>query len=301
MSAKGLIFNIVKGSFVDGYGIRTTIFLKGCPLRCVWCCNPEGQSFQPEIRLLSEKCNGCERCISHCHLNALELRNGIVEINRSLCDACGECIDYCYTGALEPFGTWYTAEEILDIVKKDSSYYDATGGGLTVGGGEATAHPEFLHELIDLCHAEGISVAIDTCGYTTTPEGFDALAKADLLLYDIKGLDDVAHQRNTGKSNKLILDNLKKLNDLRKSIIVRIPIIPGYNCDDDELEKIADLLSTLPSVERVDLLPMHEFGKMKYDQIGKDYSLVAHEVSEERIQKIIDMFESKGLKTQSGG
>lgn len=301
MSEKALVFNMIKGSFVDGYGIRTTVFLKGCPLRCIWCCNPEGQSFQPELRILYEKCTGCGRCVSKCSQGALSIKDGLVAIDREKCNGCYDCVDYCFDGAMETFGTWYTAEEIFNIVKKDINFYNSTGGGVTIGGGEATCYPKFMHEIIDLCHGAGISVAVDTCGYTVCDDSLEVLKRADLLLFDVKGLDPVAHERNTGRSNELILNNLKLLSDLRKPIIIRIPIIPGYNCPDEELEQIADLLASLKSVERVDLLPEHEFGKMKYEQIGKDYFLEPQEVSPERLARIIEMFRSRGLNVQNGG
>jgi glycyl-radical enzyme activating protein len=299
--AKGLIFNIVHGSFVDGYGIRTTIFLKGCPLRCVWCCNPEGQQFEPELKVVEEHCNGCGKCVDACPVNAVAIEDGRVKIDRSLCDGCGECAETCWFDALEIFGKPYTAKEMFDIMVKDKAFYESSGGGLTIGGGEATYYPEFCLELISLCHEAGINVAIDTCGYIQSELGLEVLRQADLLLFDIKGMDDEKHMAATGVSNKLIHKNLHMLNDLGKSIIIRIPVIPGHNDSDEELESMAKMLSGLKSVERVDLIFFHEFGKVKYRQLGKEYKMPKISASPERQQEIKELFESYGFKTQLGG
>ncbi|MGI5971653.1 MAG: glycyl-radical enzyme activating protein [Oscillospiraceae bacterium] len=299
--ARGLIFNIVHGSFVDGHGIRTTIFLKGCPLRCVWCCNPEGQKFNPQLKLTASHCNGCGRCVDACPQNAISIIDNCVSVDRSLCDNCGKCVEKCWFDALGMFGQWYTAAEMFEIVRKDKPFYDSSGGGLTIGGGEATWYPEFCLGLIELCHNAGISVAIDTCGYVDTELGLEVLKKADLLLFDIKSLDDEIHKRNTGVSNGLILRNLKMLSDMGKSIIIRIPVIPGYNDSETGLREIADLLRGLKSIERVDLIAFHEFGKVKYDQLGMEYKVVASPIPDKRQQELKELFESYGLKTQLGG
>ena len=298
---KALVFNKVQSSFVDGYGIRTTVFLKGCPLKCIWCCNPEGQSFQPELKVSYEKCNGCGRCIDACPQKALRLEDGIVVVDRALCNGCGQCIESCYTGALDMFGVWMTVDEVFNIIKKDEMFFKSTGGGATIGGGEATCYPEFMLELIEKCHKNNIHVAVDTCGYVTSELGLEVLKVADLLLFDIKGLDPVRHEQNTGKSNDVILKNLKLMSDIRKPMIIRIPVITGYNDDDANLTAVAELLKTLHSVERVDLIPVHEFGKVKYEQIGMPYRLKADPIPEERQEELRQKFESYGFLTQIGG
>lgn len=301
MSKEALVFHIIHGSFVDGYGIRTTVFLKGCPLRCIWCCNPESQSFLPELKVTREHCNGCANCISVCPKAALALRDGSVQVDRTLCNGCMKCVDVCYTGALEPFGEIMTAQEVFEIIRSDEMFYRNSGGGATIGGGECTCHPEFMLELIGLCHEANIHVAVDTCGYTTSELGREVLKAADLLLFDIKGIDPVRHQENTGKSNDVILQNLHMLSDLHKPLIIRIPVIPGYNDSDENLNAVADLLSGLKSVERVDILPEHEFGRVKYEQLDKEYRLAPCPVSEARQEAIRAMFESRGFQTQLGG
>ena len=301
MSQEALVFHIMHGSFVDGYGIRTTVFLKGCPLKCIWCCNPEGQSFQPELKVTRELCNSCGKCIPACPKQALSLEQGTLVVNRGLCDGCMQCTEHCYTGALEAFGTPYTAQQVFDIIKSDEMFYKTTGGGATIGGGECTCYPEFMLELIDLCHQANIHVAVDTCGYTTTPKGRQVLLEADLLLFDIKGIDPVQHEKNTGKSNDVILENLRMVSDAHKPLIIRIPVIPGYNDSDENLNAVADLLSTLHSVERVDILPEHEFGRVKYGQLDLDYQLKSCPVPPERQQAILQLFQSRGFNAQLGG
>ncbi len=298
---KGLIFNIVRGSFVDGPGVRTTVFLKGCPLRCVWCCNPEGQSFRPELAVTYDKCSGCSACLKRCLCGALSIRDGKIRVKRDACSGCGDCVESCTAAALSVYGTPYTVDEIFEIIRKDKPFYDASGGGLTIGGGESTWWPEFVLSLLERCKEAGIHTAIDTCGYVTNEKGMECLENADMLLFDIKGLDPVEHERNTGKRNEVILDTLRKMGAVGKPIIVRIPFIPGYNDRDDMVEAEARLLASVPSIERVDIIPEHEFGKFKYMQIDKEYTLRGKKVSEEKQQELLRLFSSYGLNVQIGG
>ncbi len=303
---RGLVFHIIHGSFVDGYGIRTTVFLKGCLLRCIWCCNPEGQECHPQLKATARLCNGCERCIAICPTGAILLDASTGEkrlsVNRVKCTDCGKCIDVCYTGALDWFGKYYTVDELFDLVKGDEPYYRASGGGVTLGGGEPTLQPSFLLQFVRKCRQNHIHTALDTCGYITTDDGLKAFEEVDLVLYDIKGIDSKEHRKNTGMSNEVILKNLKWRDSLRKSIIARIPLIPGYTDTDTNLRATAEFLSGLNSLERVDLLGVHEYGKVKYEQLGKEYRLrnVRH-ISDGRMEAIKTLFEAYGLKTQIGG
>jgi len=297
---RAIIFNKVQGSFVDGWGVRTTIFLKGCPLKCKWCCNPEGQSFSPELKVIYDDCNGCGRCVALCSRGALSMADGKVVVDRAKCDVCGECADFCYTGALSPFGELYTVEEMFRYLKKDKVFYEASGGGVTIGGGEATCFPDFVLPLIDLLHGENIKVAIDSCGYVTTEAGRKIYEKADLVLFDIKGLRH--HRENTGVDNDIIWENLRWLNSIGKEVIIRMPIIPGYNDDWDEIQEEAELLSQLRCISRIDILPYHPYGISKYREIGKEYAIPeGTKVPPEYQQKIKELFESKGFLTQLGG
>lgn len=299
---RAIIFNKVQGSFVDGWGVRTTIFLKGCPLKCKWCCNPEGQSFQAELKYVKEDCNGCGRCVQLCPQHAVSMQDGVAVIDRNLCNVCGECANFCYTGALEPFGSYYTVEEMVAYLKKDKQFYDATGGGVTIGGGEVTWFPDFVLPLIDKLHEEGIQVAADTCGYVNTEKGLQILKNVDLVLFDIKGLDREKHKENTGVYNDIIWDNLRMLGEIRKPLIIRLPIIPGYNDDFEEIKKIAQHLMEIPSIKRIDILPYHRFGVNKYDQIGMKYTIPEDtKLEEEKQNDIVELFRKTGIPTQIGG
>jgi len=301
----GLIFHIIRGSFVDGYGVRTTVFLKGCPLRCIWCCNPEGYQDHPEINFTPSECNGCGRCLQICPTNAIQFNpqsgDDEYKIDRELCTNCGKCIEVCYTRALGCFGKYYNIDELLDIVKKDEKFYRASGGGVTIGGGEPTFQPLFTYTLLRKCRENYIHTAVDTCGYTSTSEGFKILEEADLLLFDLKGVDPKEHLRNTGVSNELILTNLKRLDAMRKKIIIRVPIVPGYTDSAQNIKSTAEFLSRLKSVDRVDLLAYHEYGRVKYGQLGREYKLNIQPPTEEQLNAIKAIFEQYGLNVQLGG
>ncbi|HUW64350.1 MAG TPA: glycyl-radical enzyme activating protein [Spirochaetia bacterium] len=302
---RGLIFHVIRGSFVDGYGIRTTIFLKGCPLRCVWCCNPEGQQVHAEVKFTVSKCDGCGRCVQSCPVQAIQIGrepgDNRVTIDRELCTNCGRCTEVCYTGALECFGKYFTVDELFDVVKKDEQFYRASGGGVTIGGGEPTYQPSFTLEFIKKCRANYIHTALDTCGYTATRAGVRVLEEADLVLFDIKGMDTAEHVRSTGAANEIILQNLKHLDVIGKPLIIRVPVIPGYTDSQEGLKSVAGFLAGLKHVERVDLLAVHEYGKVKYEQLGMEYKLKVQPLGQERLGEIKALFEGHGLNVQLGG
>jgi pyruvate formate lyase activating enzyme len=301
----GLIFHIITGSFVDGYGVRTTVFLKGCPLRCLWCCNPEGQQEHPEIKSTASKCDGCGRCVPVCPTKAIQLNPKLeddkLKIDRELCTNCGDCIKVCYTGALDYFGKYVTVDELFDIVKKGEQFYRDSGGGVTIGGGEPTFQPLFTHALLRKFKENYIHAALDTCGYTKNGEGLKCLDEADLLLYDIKHMEPKEHLKCTGVSNEPILKNIKRSADMGKPIIIRIPLIPGYNDSAQNIKATAEFLSRLKSVERVDLLAYHQYGKVKYRQLGRVYKLDVQPPAQEHLNEIKDTFERYGLNVQLGG
>lgn len=301
----GCVFHIINGSFVDGYGIRTTVFLKGCPLRCIWCCNPEGQAFEPELKLTVSECNACGNCVPACPERAIHLsaHQGQIDlkVERKLCTNCGECTAVCHTGALSFFGSYYSVDQMFEILKKDELYFRSSDGGVTIGGGEPTWQAEFTLELIKRCKENYFHVALDTCGYVNSALGLKALEEADLILFDLKGMDDAEHHKNTGVSNKIILENLRRLNALGKEIIIRVPVIPGYTDSPKNLEQTAGFLSALKSVQRVDILPYHPYGKVKYAQLGKEYALNSMAVPPDRQEEIKALFESHGLIAQLGG
>ena len=304
----GVVFDIVHGSFVDGPGVRTTVFLKGCPLRCLWCCNPEGQKPEPELKFIASNCSGCGKCIDVCPVGAIGSNAAEPEqkltIDRSLCVMCGKCVDVCPDRALGYFGKRMTVEEVMKILLKDQTYYSRSGGGVTIGGGEATAQPDFTLALIRECKENYIHTAVDTCGYTTTPAGLAALEEADLLLFDVKGIDPIEHQRNTGVSNEIILNNLRRFNSIGKPIIIRIPFIPGYNDSRENIEATVALLEKMESIERVDIIGYHEYSKIKYRELGRPYPLAhigKNPLTDETLEAVKQYFEQHGLHTQLGG
>ena len=298
------VFNLVNGSFVDGPGIRTTIFLKGCLLRCKWCCNPEGQSFQPEMRFLAAHCrSGCSDCVSACPEGAIRCETGTLKIDRAKCIGCGRCETACFEDALRLFGKWYTPEDLMGRIRREKPYLTSSGGGVTIGGGEATCWSAFCRELIRLCHAEGIHTAIDSCGYPCTEEALAALYAADLVLFDLKGIDSARHHENTGAGNEEILRTFEHLRTTNKPVIVRAPLVPGYNDSPEELAALGRLLRESPNVERVDLMPYHEYGVSKYEEIGLAYPLAGkvEPYSQDQVRQLLEFFRTYHPNVQIGG
>ena len=298
-SLTGIVFDITRGSFVDGYGIRTTIFLKGCPLRCLWCCNPESQNPGPQLKVVAEDCTSCGACEGLCDaITSVSPFN----VEFSKCTLCGKCFDVCPTPTLSVWGSSWTIDKAFHELMKDKPYYDRSKGGVTIGGGEATLQGEFTYALMKKLQEAGVHVAIDTCGYTTSETAERILEEADLLLFDLKGIDPERHKAYTGVDNQRIIDNLRHRGELGKDVIIRLPLIPGYTDDDETLQKEAELIKEVGCVRRVDLLPFHDFGKIKYAQTGKEYKLPdLTRQSNERLQEIAEIIKTSGVPTQVGG
>jgi len=270
---EAMVFNIQKFSTEDGPGIRTTVFLKGCPLRCLWCHNPEGQLPHPEIVWYDVKCVGCGECVKACPEGAITASSEGLVTNRALCKNCGKCAEVCMSNARELIGRLMTLEQVLNEVKKDKVFFDTSGGGVTVGGGEPTTYPKFVTELFKRCKEEEIHTALDTCGYTKweTLEGI--LRYTDLVLYDLKQMDPKKHVEQTGFPLQPILENLKKIDDAGKPIWIRTPVVPGYTDSEENIRKIAEFIAELKNVERWDLLPYHKFGEPKMVRLDREYAL----------------------------
>lgn len=256
---QGLLFDIQKSSFVDGPGLRTTVFFKGCHLRCKWCHNPESQSARPEMLFYADKCVGCGACERVCphHLKA--------------CDYCGTCETYCPQDARKVCGKRYTVDEVFAEVVKDKAFYDASGGGVTFSGGECLLQIDFLTELAKKCRENGIQTAVDTAGDVPWASFEKVLPYTDLFLYDLKCFDEKKHIEGTGVSNKRLLDNLRRLSDETDvPIVIRIPVVPGFNDGEEELSRMADFLKTVRH-DGVECLSYHAMGEHKYAALGRDF------------------------------
>ncbi|MFQ6053213.1 MAG: glycyl-radical enzyme activating protein [Candidatus Bathyarchaeia archaeon] len=293
--AVGLVFDIKHFAVHDGPGIRTTIFLKGCPLRCRWCHSPESQNPQPEIAVHPERCISCGECVNSCPTGAIREPG---DIDRGECTLCGRCVDACYAGALELIGSPYTVEEILVEVEKDRVLYETSGGGVTLSGGEPTAQPEFAGRLLEALKERGIHTALDTCGHAPWGTVERLLAHTDLVLYDLKHMDAEAHRELTGRTNELIISNLERIAaSMDQALNVRIPLIPGCNDSEEHLRRMIRFLTGLRRVDAVELLPYHTLGVPKYGSLGRSYSL-SHVAphGRERLLEIRDLFSASGLK-----
>lgn len=301
---RGLIFNIQRYSIHDGPGIRTAVFMKGCPLRCIWCANPEGQVLRPEIFLNLEKCTGCGKCVQECPQEAIEIRWGKSQINRRVCVGCGKCAEVCPNEARSPMGRWTSAKEVFEEIKKDSIFYERSGGGVTLTGGEPLAQPEFATSILGLCQGAYIHTALETCGHAEWGIFKEVLKSVDLLLYDFKHMDPVKHKKYTGVSNRLILDNAKRASHkLSIPMWARIPVIPGYNDSAENIEATARFIAEELGncVKRVNLLPYHRLGETKFERLGLNYSVSTSPPSEEHLQELQRVFERFGLSAYIGG
>lgn len=293
---KATIFNIQRYSIDDGPGIRTIVFFKGCPLRCLWCCNPESQRPEPEISHNSNLCLKCGRCANNCPNHAIRMTENGPVINREICVNCGSCTKECYPQAIKLIGEKKSVDEIYRTVKKDEQYYKASGGGLTVSGGEPLTHVDFVEELFIRCKQDGINTAIETCGMVPQEHFERILPLTDLFLFDIKQMDDDKHREYTGVSNRRILSNLSYLVTNGANVLVRLPLIPGMNDSDEDMKAVASYVKSL-GLKEVELMPYHDYGSGKYNQLDRIYELSElKRHDEQRIVDIHNIYENMGIK-----
>lgn len=301
MAIEGWIYDIQGYSINDGPGIRTTVFFKGCPLTCLWCDNPESQKMFPQLLFFETLCVRCYRCVEACPTQATNINTeGTIEIDRDRCQACGACVKACLSEARMISGKRMTVEEVLEIVKKDSIFFWDSGGGVTASGGEPTSQPDFLLQLFKKCQECGIHTTLDTCGYVRWEVLEPILEHVDLVLFDIKHMNPVKHKELTGVSNELILDNAMKIVRKEKPMIIRVPLIPGYNDSVENIKALGEFVREL-GLSRVDLLPYHQLGENKYQKLGIDYKLVgAKPYTDSQVQAIQEILGSYKLEVTIG-
>jgi glycyl-radical enzyme activating protein len=297
----GNIFDIQMFSINDGPGIRTTVFFKGCPLRCLWCSNPESQQTKPQLYYFANLCTKCHRCVAVCPNGAIIVdEDGNVEINRKKCKVCGSCVSVCLNEARKIVGENLSVEEVFALVKRDELFYRNSGGGVTFSGGEPTLQSEFLLKLLKSCTDYGFHTALDTCGYVSWDILKPVIEMVELVLFDIKHINPIEHKRITGESNQMILNNLRSIIACDKEITVRFPLIPGYNDSRENLDVTGSFLNEL-GIKSLDILPYHRLGIGKYKRLGLPYMLNdIEEPSQEKIDEVINQLENFGLQVSVG-
>ncbi|MBI1299175.1 glycyl-radical enzyme activating protein [bacterium] len=267
----GIITNIQRFSIHDGPGIRTTVFLKGCNLRCFWCHNPEDIRPQPEIQFFSERCIGCGMCAECCENGAHAMLNGIHVYMRDRCTACGHCTETCYAGGVVRVGKVMDVDEVMAEIRQDAAFYASSGGGVTLSGGEPLLQIDFAQAILGACRTEGIHTAIETAAHFPWRRIEAILPFVDLVMMDIKHIDSARHCEVTGAPNERILDNARRLGEQPQPLIVRTPVIPGVNDSEDVIRAIAAFVATLPNVVHYELLPFHPMAQSKYESLALDY------------------------------
>jgi pyruvate formate lyase activating enzyme len=303
MPTEATVFDIQKFSVHDGPGIRTIVFLKGCSLRCKWCANPESNNREPELLYCPSKCIGCGKCVDLCDENAIQTTGNTIRFNRERCKQCMRCTQRCYTGARKVSGKTMSAEEVLKEVEQDMVFYECSGGGVTFSGGEPLLWPDFIVEAGAGMKDRGIHIAVETCGCFAMEDFRTAKPVIDLVLFDLKIIDEEKHRAYCGVSNKQVPGNFKTVIESMIPVVVRMPIIPTVN-DSDELLNAAQefLLPYKNRIQGIHILPYHNLGVGKFDALGRPYALPYIEApSSEHMRAVKEQFEKKGFSVKIGG
>lgn len=296
------IFNIQRFSTHDGPGIRTTVFLKGCPLSCWWCHNPENWNHVPSEVYLRDRCIGCGLCVSGCPAHALSAGPGGVQVDLERCRHCGTCVHTCPAEAREATAWTIAVPDLIATVERDAPFYEQSGGGVTFSGGEPLGQPEFLHAALEQCGRLGIHRAVDTSGYADAEVLLRSAAVADLFLYDLKVMDPEVHRRCTGVDNARILANLRLLSGAGAEIVIRMPLIPGVNDTDENIAAAGEFLASLPRRHPVDVLPFHAIARSKYARLGLPTdAFTTVPPSPERVAAIRSGLSRYGISVSIGG
>lgn len=292
----GIIFDIKRYALHDGPGIRTTVFLKGCHLRCKWCSNPESQQLQPEILFNKSKCTSCGKCIDVCPVGAHQNMNGEHTLNHSVCNNCGSCAEVCVYGAVKMTGREMSVDEVLDIVVRDMKYYEKSGGGMTLSGGDPLFQNSFSLALLKKAKQQGINTCIETAGFVNQEIMEKIIPYTDLILHDYKISDAAMHAKLTGVDNRKIRDNLDFLARNSVPVVLRCPVIPGINDNTDHFAAIAGLSKKYSNMLGVEIMPYHEFGKDKYEQTGRIYGIQSKPPSRDVSDNWVEQLRSMGCR-----
>lgn len=297
---EGLVFDIQRFSIHDGPGIRTIVFLKGCPLSCRWCSNPESQSLKSVVMYQEMNCIHCGRCIAACKKGAISINNKEF-INRDICTACGECVNVCPASALTLKGRKMTVEQVIKELKKDAINYRRSGGGITLSGGEPLVQSDFSMELLKACKAQGWHTAIETTGYGTLEAIEKVFPYIDLALMDLKNINSDIHKEYTGVSNEIILNNALRISQITQ-MVVRVPVIQEFNSSEKSILEICKFAKNLKNIETIHLLPYHTYGENKYKLLGRDYLMKeSRNLNSDEIEKLEKIVESQGFNCIIGG
>jgi len=300
-----LIWKIDRFAIHDGPGIRTNIYFKGCPLRCLWCSNPEGQREKRELAFSEDRCTGCGLCFDSCSREAIKLKHGKPAVDLRKCDLCEQCVSICPTTALYIYGKSYSLPQIMDVIERDRHIYRTSGGGITCTGGEPFLQVKFLQLLLAKCHEVGIHTTVETCGYADQAQFREILANIDWLFFDFKHIDSTQHMKLTGRDNDIIVSNLRiassMLGQTGRVLAIRQVVVPGYN-DGNNIIALGEMARGLPHLDLIELLPYHAYGSHKYKNLGRKYHLDNLEPPSEKVLlEYKNVIESYGIKCKIGG